>query len=122
MFCSPSSAISAYLASDPMLIVELVLSVIVSIPMSLLVLYLIASIGQLFTKHRKLISVAIGIAALIVVLPLLNTYCFQPILEAAQEVSIHLSMWIQIIAYAAIDVGCFFLVRYILTHKLNLIG
>lgn len=107
--------------SDPLLAVEFVIQIIVSIPMTLLFFYLVESIGQLFTAHRKGITVAIGIGFIIVFLPLFETYCLTPLFNALAEVNVHLSAWFQILLYAGVDVGCFFAVRYILTHKLNLL-
>ncbi len=89
--------------------------------MGLLLIYLVISVGQLFTAHRKMITFSIAIVFLLIVLPILNTYCLQKILNAAAHVSFHLSNWIQIIVYLAIDVGSFFAVRYILKNKVNLI-
>ncbi|MDE6058443.1 MAG: hypothetical protein K2G44_00115 [Clostridia bacterium] len=113
--------LSAYFASDPLLVVELVLILISSIPMGLLLMYLIVSVGQLFTAHRKLITVAIAIGCLLIVFPILNAYCLDPILDLATKVSIHLADWIQILLYVGIDIGSFFAVRYILKNKVNLI-
>ena len=113
--------IYAYFQSDPFLIVELVLILLCAVPMGLLLIYLVISVGQLFTAHRKMITFSIAIVFLLIVLPILNTYCLQKILNAAAHVSFHLSNWIQIIVYLAIDVGSFFAVRYILKNKVNLI-
>lgn len=115
------SGFGAYLSSDPLLILESVLTCIALIPMSMLYFYLIASVGQLFTKNRK------GMTALLVigssfVLSLLNALVYQPLLSACSYyVSLHLANWINIVLMFAIDVGCFLLVRYILLHKVNLI-
>lgn len=122
MFGEIFSAAHAYLASDPLLIVEIILYVLASLPMGLLVLYLLCSLGQLFNKHRKLFTIGLGLLLFIVVLPILSEYCFDPILNAAGKVSVHFPMWLQILAFIGIDVGSYFLVRYILKHKLNLMG
>lgn len=112
--------INSYFSSDPLLAVELILIVLSGIPMTLLFVYLIISVGQLFTKARKGITFGIAIGA-IVVLSILQQYCCTPILNAAETVSPHLSAWIEIVVNVALDVGMFFLIRYILTHKVNLI-
>lgn len=121
LFSDLFNMLHAFFSYDPMLGVEFILTVIISIPMSLLLFYSIVCIGQLFTKSRKAITFGIAIAVIIIALPILDTYCFTPIMNAAEEVSLHLANWIQIVVYAAVDVGCFFLIRYILTHRVNLI-
>ena len=108
------------LSSDPLLIVEFILLLIVQIPMSLLFFFLIESLGQMFTNHRKGYTFGIAIAA-IVVISLLSSLCLEPILELLAKANTHLVSWIQIIVYAGLDVGFFFATRYILTHKLNLV-
>lgn len=115
------SSFGAYYASDPLLIVEQVIVTIVVIPTGTLFFFLIASVGQLFTSHRKGMTALIAIAAIFVI-SLLNALVYEPILFAcAQNISIHLANWIDILVTVAIDVGCFLLVRYILSHKVNLI-
>ncbi|MDE5896802.1 MAG: hypothetical protein K2H43_03180 [Clostridia bacterium] len=108
------------LASDPLLIVEMIVSSIVAIPMTLLLVFLAQSLGQLSTNHRvgKTFAIVIG---LVIGLSLLEGLCFDPILAATAEVNLHLRNWLQIIVYAGVDVGSFFLIRYILSRKLNLV-
>lgn len=108
------------LSYDPLITIEIVLIVIVSIPMGLLQYYLCLSIGQLFSKHRVGWSVGIIIASNIV-LNILFSYCLLPIVDAFGEINPHLSMWTFIIVFAGLDVGYFFLIRYLLSHKLNLL-
>ena len=110
----------AYFATDPLLATELIVLLISVIPMSMLEFYLIASVGQLFTKSRKGMTALIAIGG-IFVLSLLSVLVYQPILEACEGVSPHLPIWIMIIVNFAVDVGCFLIVRYILSHKVNLI-
>ena len=121
IFAQLFDALGTYFASDPLLAVEAVIQFILLLPMELLFFYAVISVGQLFTKGRKWITFTIGFVALVIVLPILTGYCLDPILEAASRVSVHLSSWISIILYAGIDVGCFFLIRYILSHRVNLI-
>lgn len=110
-----------YALSSPLFIFELVLLGIVMLPTSLLFSYFLLSLGQLATKSRTGITVLIFFGSAFVI-DLLSTLVFNPILSAAaQNVSPHLSLWLMIIFYAAVDVGCFFAVRYILSHKLNLL-
>lgn len=109
------------ISSDPLVFVELILVLVVTLPMNILFFYTVICVGQLFTKGRKWITFAIGLGMLVVVLPILSTYCVDPILEAASNVSIHLSMWLSILGAAALDVGMFFLIRYIMLHRVNLI-
>lgn len=111
----------SFASSSPLMIIEIVLLGIVSLPMTLLFSYLLLSLGQLFTKSRKRWTVLLFFGSGFVI-NLLSSYVFNPILMAtSQNVSPHLSVWIMIIFYAAVDVGCFFGVRYILSHKLNLL-
>lgn len=115
------SAFGAYYADDPLLIVEQGLVAVAAIPCGTLFFFLVASVGQLFTAHRKGLTALIAIAAIFVI-SLLNALVYEPILIAfARNISIHLANWIDILVTLAIDVGCFLLVRYILTHRVNLI-
>ena len=111
----------SFASSSPLMIIEIVLLGIVSLPMTLLFSYLLLSLGQLFTKSRKSWTVLLFFGSGFVI-NLLSSYVFSPILmTASQNVSPHLSVWIMIIFYVAVDIGCFFGVRYILSHKLNLL-
>lgn len=112
--------IFTYLTSDPLLGVEAILLLIVSIPLSLLYIYTVISIGQLVTNHRKGVTFLILIGATWVV-SLLNLLVYSPILSTVAEYSNHLSLWTDIIVKLALDVGMFFFVRFIMLHKLNLI-
>lgn len=105
---------------EPLLFIEGLLIFILSIPMSLLVIFAGISVGQLFTAHRKLMMYLVLVGVYIFV-QLFTTLALAPLLASAGVVSEHLSMWIYIILIAGVDVGCFFLIRYILKNKVNLI-
>lgn len=107
--------------SEPLIAVEVILLLIVSVPMTILFIYAVESVGQLFTKNRKLFTLLLCIGLWVVVLPILSEYCLTPILEAASRVSVHLTLWVAILLSAGIDVGCFFLTKYILSNKINLV-
>lgn len=109
------------IASKPLVFVELAILIIVSIPMTMLFFYSVISVGQLFTKGRKWITYAIGVGLIFVVLPILSNYCLYPILDAASNVSVHLSIWLYIILDVGLEVGMLFLIRYIMLHRVNLI-
>ena len=113
------AVVGAYLASEPLIAVEIALLIIVLLPTELLYLYLVASIGQLFTKGRVPITIALyyGISSTVSFLFILFLL---PVIELA-FVSIHLVMWLFIAIIAAFDVGSFFFIRYILSHKVNLV-
>lgn len=100
--------------------VEELLLFIVGVPVSLLLVYACISVGQLFTNHRKLMTFVV-VLGLYIVGQILSVFAVVPIYETAAEVSIHLYLWVQILFVTALDVGCFFLVRYILKNKVNLI-
>ncbi len=112
--------LGAYMSYDPLLTVEFILLIIISVPMGLLQYFVCLSLGQMFSKHRVGWSVGIIILSN-VVLSILSSYCLNPILNAAMEFNVHLALWLNIIVYAGLDVGYFFLTRYLLTHKLNLL-
>ncbi len=105
-------------------LVELGISAVVSIPLSLLVIYAGISLGQLFTSHRVgmvlLIFAALyvggNIFSVLVELPLQN-FLYTHVAGAQ-----HILIWLRIVCSAAVEVGCFFLVRYILRNKVNLIA
>lgn len=110
--------IELYLRHDPLIIVELAVLIIVSIPMGMLSLYFIMSLAQLFTRHRVGIAFGIGVA-LSFVLSILNTVILLPLLELIPNE--HVSVWIMIAVYLLMDVVYFLIVRYILKNKVNLI-
>ena len=108
------------IAAAPLQFVEEVILFILSIPVSLLLLYDCICLGQLFTNHRKLMTFLI-VLGLYFVGEILSITALTPVLDAAFEVSEHLCLWIEILLVAALDVGSFLLVRYILKEKVNLI-
>ena len=115
------TAIADITAFKPLFVFELILWGIISIPMSFLVFYAVMCIGQLFTvKNRKGIAIGLYIA-LMFVWSVLDQVAVTPILQKATEVSIHLTMWLRIIFSAGVTVGCYFLVRYIIKNKVNLL-
>ncbi len=111
-------------AVDALLIVEEVLLCIVSIPMSILLLYAGMSMGQFFTSHRTgMILLIFGALYIVVnVISVVGVMPFFTYLEANVAGAAHIINWIRIAFIAAVDVGCFFLVRYILRNKVNLIA
>ncbi len=121
-FAYIGETIKDFANGEPMFFVEVVISMIISVPMSFLVFYAVMSVGQLFTvKNRKAISVLLYIG-LVFVWSVLNQTIFSDINEKMIEVSVHLAMWVQIIFNAAVTVGCYFLVRYIIKNKINLLA
>ena len=113
--------IGEVMAEEPLLTFEFIVLGLVMLPMSVLVVYAVISVGQLFTAHRKGLTLLLAFGVYIVG-SVLSATVLNPILERASEVSPHLSVWINIILVALIDVGCWFLVRYILKNKVNLIA
>lgn len=107
------------LASDPIVFLELALLFIGLLPTGLLYLYLVTCIGQLFTKGRIAVTVCLfygsGFA-----LGVLFALLFVPIMLLA-NISPHLVVWLFILAVYAFDAGSFFLIRFILMHKVNLV-
>lgn len=109
-------------ASEPFFFVELVIYIILSVPMAFLIFYAVMSIGQLFTaKNRKGIAVLLYVG-LIFVWSIFSSVALDPLHEKMIDVSIHLDMWMRILFAAAVDVGCYFLVRYIIKNKVNLLA
>lgn len=105
--------------SDPLTVIEVVIEGILALPLPLLLVDAGLCIGQLFSRHRKLFLFLVFIGGYIA-LSLLYNLGLTPILEAADTVSSHLSGWIAITLSAAVDVGCFLFIRYILKCKVNL--
>lgn len=107
-----------YFTAQPLYAVESVLLVLGQIPASLLFFFLMASIGQLFSKGRAGITIGLSLACAFVFSLLFGT-----LLPAAVvwEMSDHVLMWIWIAVTYAFCVGSFFVIRYLLMHKVNLI-
>lgn len=109
-----------YFGGDPMLLVEEIIQFIVSLPLLLLFFFTAISLGQLFTNGRKAITFIIAIGGLIFA-SLFMTYLYHPLQETMLEISLHLVNWVDIALGLALDLGMFFLIRYILMHRVNLI-
>ncbi len=115
-------AITYIASNEPLFLAELVLYGILSIPMTFLVFYAVMCVGQLFTvKNRKGIAILLYIG-LIFVWNIISSTIGKAILNAAAEVSVHLDIWLRIIFVAAVNVGCYFIVRYIIKNKVNLLA
>ena len=100
--------------------IEIVLLVIALIPMGLVYLFLILSIGQLFTKGRVIITIALYYGASFAIGTVLSILLI-PILQLGFTLSGHIIIWAFILLFAAFDVVGFFVIRYILSHKVNLV-
>lgn len=121
-FAVLGTLIGQYISAEPMFFVELVLDMIISVPMTFLIFYAVMSVGQLFTvKNRKAISILLYIG-LMFVWNILSSTIIADINEKMMEISYHLAMWVQIVFNAAVTVGCYFLVRYIIKNKVNLLA
>lgn len=104
------------------LMVEYIILQIVSLPEMYLFVYLVLSVGQLVTvKNRTVVSVLILVAALFV-WGIIYSIIGLRITVALEEVSVYLYLAINIIVVLAVDFACYFLVRYIIKHKMNLIA
>lgn len=113
--------VGALYGGSPLQIAEKAIETVVLLPMSLLAVYAVISLGQLFTSHRVgmifLLFVCLYIA--ISVLGALFTPFEKYLLGFADG---HVWAWARIVLFAAVDVGCFFLIHYILRNKVNLIA
>lgn len=108
------------IVAAPGVFAEELLLFLVNLPVTLLVIYACICLGQLFTHHRKLMTF-VFILGLYIAWQMFSVFALEPIYEMAEMTSVHLYMWIRIILTLAIDVGSFFLIRYILKNKVNLI-
>ncbi len=118
---------------SPLLFAENILYVIFSLPMSLLVVYACISVGQLSTSHRKgltfllVIGVYFGYSIIysLFIEPAIASIAMGPdhlIEETAYELSQHVKIWVDIGIAVIADVGSFFIIRYILKNKVNLVA
>ena len=108
-------------AAGPLYTFEVVLLIIFSIPEAFLLFYLAMSVGQLFTtKNRTVITLVLYFVVAFVWSIIYNSVGIV-VLEAASKVSVHLAIWIQIILTLAVDVGSYFIIRYIIKNKVNLL-
>lgn len=111
-----------FASAEPLIFIEFIILGIISIPMSFLIFYAVMSVGQLFTvKNRKGIAILLYVG-LMFVWNILYSTVINDIQLKMTEISIHLTMWVDIVAVAAVDVGCYFLVRYIIKNKINLLA
>lgn len=113
--------ISQLISLDPLSFFENLLGYILEIPMFLLIVFAVISVGQLFNSHRKPITFAILIGVFFVY-DIISTALMPQFMNLETYVSVHLANWIKILIYAAIDAGSFFLIRYIIKNKVNLIA
>ncbi|MDE6585870.1 MAG: hypothetical protein K2K80_04245 [Clostridia bacterium] len=121
-FSEAGALIGQFANAEPLFFFELVLLIIISVPMTFLVFYAVMSVGQLFTvKNRKAISILLYVGIMFV-WQILNSTIIADINEAMTRVSVHLTMWIEIIFNAGVTVGCYFLTRYIIKNKVNLLA
>lgn len=108
-------------AGGGLYVFELVLLYILSIPMSFLLFYLVMAVAQLFTtKNRTVIAVALyfgGAFVWSIIMSLVGNL----IIYHALQVSVHLYMWIEIVFTIAVDLISYFVVRYIIKNKVNLL-
>lgn len=113
-------ALSQFISAEPLYFAESIIRAVVSMPMILLIVFAVICVGQLFTNHRKaaMFAILIGVYFVVNVFTSLLSYPFSYL---SDSVSPHLSNWIIIAIYAAVDVGCFFFICYILKNKVNLI-
>ena len=124
MFGELAQGIGEIVSMEPILFAEFGLLAIVSIPMTMLVCYAILSIGQLASSHRVLLSAGIAIGVY-TVFSIFSNVVMTPVFimsVGAPAPNLHVIAWTYIIACTAVDIGCFFLIRYILKNKVNLIA
>lgn len=121
VFGAIGEALKLLAQAEPLIFFEGIVLALVMLPMGLLVIFAIISLGQMFTSHRKLATFLIFLGLYYVgnsaFAMLLETLLFLTVI-----ISPHLLIWIYIVLVAGIDVGCFFLIRYILRNKVNLIA
>lgn len=104
-----------------MYIVEFILLEIALIPTSLLVVYAVISVGQTFTTHRVLITFVL-LVGVYFAFNMIVSLSIIPLITLAIKVSPHILLWMVIVAVVGVDVGSFFLIRYMLKNKVNLIA
>lgn len=121
-FESVGANLASVISSEPVIVIEMILLMIVGIPAALLEFYFVISVGQMFTtRNRKGMTAVIYLVGFFI-MGMISTFLTQPVESVAIYVSVHLAIWILILLQAAIDVACFLSVRYILTHKVNLVA
>lgn len=113
-----SDIFASYL-NDPLGMTERILFAVVSVPAGILYCDLVCCIAQLFTKRRILafILILFGVSF---AFSYLYALIVEPLIMLSNA-SAHLIAWIQIGVCLAFDVGAFFVIRFILTRKVNLV-
>jgi len=108
-----------YFSSDPLLAVEALVCAFLALPMTLLYFYAVMTLGQTATKHRGVVAffLYLGISWAVSLVELL---LYDPLLTNINDP--HYVYMIEIIVRAACVTGLFFLTRYLLNHKVNLVG
>lgn len=118
-------AIYETFTAEPLLLIEELAIGIVSIPMSLLCIYALISVGQLFTARRGAMIFLIVFAVYLLYM-FFNVLVYTPftayLYENIPAYADHILNAIRLVFVLAVDFGCFFLVRYILRNKVNLIA
>lgn len=104
---------------DPLGMTEKILFVVVSVPAGILYCDLISSISQLFTKRRGLVFVLM-LFGISFALSYFYALIFEPLIMLSNANG-HLLSWIEIALCAGFDVAAFFVIRFILMHKVNLV-
>lgn len=104
---------------DPLTMTEKIFTLLLSVPAGILYFDLISSISQLFTKRRILVFV-LFLFGVSFALSYVYALIFEPLIMLS-NLSGHLFAWVKIALLAAFDVGAFFVIRFILTHKVNLV-
>ncbi len=112
------------LKEDPLNCVLVLVQGVLAIPESLLLIYAAISLGQLFSSHR-VGMILLVIAAGYVAFMLGGIFLYTPLelyLQNYVQGGAYLITVVDIAISALVDVGCFFLIRYILRSKVNLIA
>lgn len=120
LFGEIGNAIATIAWNDPWLVVEGVVNLVVTLPMILLLLFFVISVGQLFTSRRKLATFGFAVG-LYIAYSIISSLLMPHFAYLSVNVSTHLVSWIQIVIKIAIDVGCFLATRYIIKNKVNLV-
>ena len=111
----------SFAGADGLYLFEGICYLLLCVPSFLLVWYAAVSVGQLFSfKNRKWVTALLALFT-VVAFSALSNYALTPLLLASMKVSVHLGIWLMIAFSLAVCVGCFFLVRYLLKRKINLI-
>jgi hypothetical protein len=109
-------------SGTPLEIVEAIVQLIVELPETFLVFYFVMALAQLFTTKNRTVMFVLIFIGLSFVVSLFNTLVGDRIAQYIAYFNVHLWTWLEILLNLAIDVFCYLMVRYILTHKLNLVN